>query len=261
MKKTIVLAAVISLFAGVYVTAADSLDGTQIAKMAENANESQSGVVTKGYIELKNLAANSSEKRAFVILAKSKGEGKQVLFRFTDSSYKGTTFFAQSEPGGAKTSQYIFLKSVGSPRQIEASDKEKNFVDTDASNEELGGAVLADYNYNRIADAKVDGADCYVLEKTPKKASKYQKHIVSIDKATMIPLMVKSYGRDGRVVKTIHATNIKKVGAKMFVPYNVEITDIEKKHRTVIAVSNAAEKNISSGYFSKTRMNAAWAEE
>jgi len=258
MKKIIVmlLLSCVSLFP-VY---SQDLDGRQIAENAEKKNQSAIGLVSKGTILLEDLKTNKSESRSFTLIAISANGLRNAMFRFTDSRYKDTTFLTIEGSGGDKL-QYIFLKSVGSPRQVESSDKEKNFVDTDMSYEDLGGSKTADYDYKRLDDREVNGRDCYVIEKYPKrKTSKFQKHLILIDKSTWVPVAAKYFSTDVRVVKTLSADDIRAVGAGINVPYSITVTDLADQHRTTVTLKSAVEKQLSAGYFNKGRMDKSWSE-
>jgi outer membrane lipoprotein-sorting protein len=253
------------LFAGIVFLASqgkaeDSLTGEDIARKSDQANRPLTGLVIKGEMELKNLQSGSSEKRKYAILSLNDQGSKKSIFRFLDSSYKNTTFLTLENPNGQKL-QYVYLKSVGSARQVEASDRENSFVDTDIANEELGGSDLKDYTYKRLEDKTFDGMDCYVIERVPvRKNSKYQKHIVAIDKKTLIPVNVKTYSKDGRVVKTIKAGDVRKISDSVNLAFEITVTSVEKRHQTVIRILDAAEKNLSSSLFLKERISSAWSE-
>ena len=236
---------------------ADNLTGKAIAQRARDTNKSRIGMVVKGTLVLKNLKNGSAENRSFVTLSTRMGGLSRSLFRFTSSSYSGTTFLT-IERKSSNNLQYLYLKSVGSPRQVESSDKEKSFVDTDLSNEDMGGAKIRDYTYKRLADRKVGGKECYVIEKYPKnRSSKFSKHLLVIEKATFVPLLSKGYNRSGRVIKTMKAVDVRKIGS-VHVPYSVTVTDIVKRHRTVMKVQSAAERRSSRGYFNKNRLKMRW---
>lgn len=262
MKKIISLAITsvfLSLAAGAF--AQDNLSGEEIAKRAHSVNKSATGIILKGQLSMKNMENGSIESRKAVVMTVTKGGLTQALIRFTDSSYSGTTMLTVERPGKDNL-QYLFLPSVGSPRQIEGSDRESNFVDTDFSNEDLGGSRIADYNYNRLADQKTGANYCYVIERLPKSSSsKYSRHVVIIDKATMIPLSVQFYARSGRVVKTMRAGQIRNIGNSINVPMYLEVVDIEKKRQTTLGVTTAEEKVLNQGYFNRNRMSAKWAEQ
>lgn len=240
---------------------AQDLSGRDIAQRVHDANKSSVGLVLRGQMSLKNLKNNSTENRAVMALSVRQGGLSKSLFRFTDSTYSGTTFLT-IERRGSDNLQYLFLKSVGSPRQIEGSDREKSFVDTDLSHEDLGGSQVDDYNYNRLANVKTDGRDCYVIERMPKRRnSNYSKHIVVIDAQTMLPVSMKSYGRSGRLEKTMRSSDLRQIGQNLFVPMRMEVTDMVNRHQTVFQVSLAQEKSINQGYFNRNRLGVRWAEQ
>lgn len=261
MKKTISLiisSALVCIAAG--TQAQDNLTGEQIAQKVHDANKSATGLVIKGSLTMKNMASGASESRSAVLITVKQDGQNRALIRFTSSSYSGTTMLT-IERAGKENLQYLYLPSVGSPRQIEGSDREKNFVDTDFSNEDLGGSRIADYKYNRLPDQNIAGSSCWVIERIPKSSSsKYSKHVVVIDKATLLPVSVQFYARSGRLVKTMKAAQVKKTGS-VYVPMYLEVTDIENKRQSVLSVADAQEKKVNAGYFNRNRMNARWAEE
>ncbi len=261
--KRIILMVMFFYFVSFFVIfAADKdLTGLEIIEMANKANQSTKGFVKKGEMELKNLESDKKEVRKFVILSKKTNEGERTMFRFLDSTYSGTTFLSIKK--GDDTVMYIFLKSIGSPRQVEGSDKEATFVDTDISNEEMGGGgATKDYEYKRLEDKKIGDYDCYVVERYPKsKSSKFSKHVVFIDKKTLKTVMMKSYSKEDRVVKTIKQDKINQIAENIYDATEITVTDTEKKHSTVLKINEVYEKDINPAYFSKDRMGKKWAEE
>ena len=262
MKKTMILS--LALVFAVFMSGtsgAQQLTGKDIAQMVHDMNKSDSGIILKGKMTLSSINGGSSESRSIILLTFRKQGLSNGLFRFTDSSYRGTTMLTV-ERHGKENLQYLFLPSVGSPRQIEGSDREKNFVDTDFSNEDLGGSRISDYTYNKLPDKKAGNIDCFVIERFPKsKSSKYSKHVVTIDKATLVPIEVQFYAKSGRIVKTMRSGSIKKISSSINVPMYLEVVDIEKKHKTVINISSAQEKKINRGYFNRNRLGMQWAEQ
>jgi len=262
MKKVILVFAFFYFVSLCMVFAVDkNLTGFEIIEMANKANQSAKGLVKKGVMVLKNLESDKKEERRFIILSKKTEEGERSMFRFLDSTYSGTTFLSIKK--GDETVMYIFLKSIGSPRQVEGSDKEATFVDTDISNEEMGGGgATKDYTYERLKDKKIGNYDCYVIERYPKsKSSKFFKHVIFIDKKTLKTVMMKSYSKEDRMVKTIKQDKISKVTENIYDAAEITVTDIEKKHSTVLKINEIYEKDINNSYFSKDRMGKKWAEE
>jgi hypothetical protein len=260
MKRMIVTAVlVLGLF--VCLQAAEEMTGQQVIEKFQTANLSAKGVVSKAEFVLKDLTTGSTEKRKIISISFSENGLKKMVFRFLDSTNKGTTFYSVEKPDKTKVS-YIYLKSIGSARQVESSDKEKNFIDTDIANEDMGGSDIGDYVYTRIEDKKIGDRDCYAVEKVPvNKNSKYEKHLVYIDKATMVAIASKSWSRDGRVVKTIKQDDIREIAKGLYMAYITSVTDIERKHSTEINAIETTEKEVNRGYFNKNKLDVKWSEE
>ena len=261
MKKTIIVSALMLLGMQSFLLSSNSLTGEDIARQVHNANRSTKGIIVKGEMTMKDLSRGSSESRQVVILSFREDNLSRSMIRFTDSSYRGTTMLTM-ERKERDNLQYLYLPTVGSARQIEGSDREKNFVDTDFSNEDLGGARIEDYTYKRLSDLDTPGGSRYVIERYPKSnTSAYSKHIVVIDKETLIPLNVRFFSRSGRVVKTISAGDIIRISNNIYIPETLKVVDIENRRETELKVQSAEEKMLNRGYFNRNRMNMRWAEE
>lgn len=262
MRKSVIVSfGICCVFAVSVYGYGQQLSGRDVAQKVHDSNRSVLGIVLKGQMNLKNLKTGSSESRGVVALSVRTGGLSKSLFRFTDSSYSGTTFLTL-ERAGSDNLQYLYLRSVGSPRQIEGSDREDYFVDTDLSNEDLGGSRVDDYTYKRLPDQNIGGKDCYVIERYPKnRSSNFSKHDVIIDKTTMLPLSMKSYSRAGRVVKTMRSGQFRKVGNGIYVPMYMKVVDFPRKHQTIFRVNSAVETRVNRGYFNRNRMNMRWAEQ
>ncbi len=265
MKKTIPVTFLMAVVFCLSPAFAESYTGKQIAQMVKDANQSDNGVVSRGTITLQNLRGGKPESRKMILVSVTKNDLRRVIFRFTDSSYKGTTFLTLERPGSSDNLQYLYLNSIGSPRQIESSDKEKKFVDTDMTYEDLGGGKISDFTYKRLDDKKYSGRDCYVIERYPdlkkRRNSQYSKHWVMIDKETLVPVAVKSYSRAGRLVKTLKTKNLKTIRKGLYYPEIMTVTDVQEKHQTITTVKYAKETKIHASRFRKQSMNGAWVEQ
>ncbi len=260
--KQIVVKALVFVFFVVFASGAVSaedkkLTGKQIAKMADEANHSEKGIVQKGVMELIDMKSGDTEKRGFKIIGKTENGKSMSMFRFTDSSYRGTTFLTIDREDSDL--MYIYLESIGSPRQVEGSDKESKFVDTDISNEDMSGGAIGEYTYKRLDDRKIAGFDCYVIERYPEyEDTKYSKHLTILTKKHLIAVAMKSYSREGRLVKTIKQGDIVKISEGLYAAKNTEVTDVKEKHKTALEITDIEEKNIPAGYFNKNRMDRRW---
>jgi outer membrane lipoprotein-sorting protein len=239
-----------------------AMTGRDIMQQVKDRNHSAQGVVLAGRMTLKDLRTGSSQTRSCITLATKVDGLTRSLFRFLSGSHKGTTFMVMETAGNAPNQQYIFLNSVGSARQVQAADKEKKFVDTDFTNEEMGGFKLDDYTYNLVGEQKAGTIDCYVVERFPKNSnSSFSKHVIFVDKVNWVPVQIRSYSRDNRLVKTYIARDVRRVAANIALPHHVEITDLAARHQTILDITYAREQAVNRAIFAPARMNVKWAEE
>ena len=258
MKQKFIAVFLLGVLMATALSAADTFTGRQIAQKMKAANFSNKGLILKGGLKLMDLKNKKTEQRNFTMLSRKVKGLSRTLFRFTDSTYKGTTFLTIEERND-RTIQYLYMNSIGSPRQVQSSDKEAEFLDTDFSNEDLGGVTLADYTYKRLADRKIGNKEFYVIESFPKnKKSKYSRKVIMIDKHNFIPVNVKCYNKQKRLVKIIKSSHIKKIGGDMYIPFSITATDLRSRHKTEMRVSEAREADINRGLFNKMRMSRPW---
>jgi len=256
LKKTISFIFLLSFF--IFAAEEDkNLTGKEIAERVEAQSKKLNFLIIRGEIEMVNLQSQRSEKRHYTVMSRIDNNRKSSIFRFTDSIYKNTTFLSLEQPDGSRL-QYIWLKSVGSPRQIEGSDKDADFVDTDISNEEIGGFAINDYIWNRIEDRTIDNRDCYVIERVPvRKNARYSKYVVFIDKEYLVTLLARVYGKDNRMIKIIKSSDIRKVG-ETYMAFFTEVVHSERKRKTIVRIIEAIEKEPQKTFFRKEMMDSPW---
>ena len=78
------------LFTGT-LYAQDNMTGEEIAQKARHSNRSPKGVIVKANIIMKNMISGKTETRNAVVITVDNNGLAKGLFRFTNSSYSGTT--------------------------------------------------------------------------------------------------------------------------------------------------------------------------
>jgi len=261
MKRTLVFAAAVTLVSAGLLTGADSLTGYQIARKVKSANEANTSQVTAQLKLFTSASASSpAETRSVSMKSKKIGEGlKKHVFRFTDSRYRGTTFLSLDN-AGSDTTYYLYLNTVGRPRRLSSGEKQNQFIDTDFTNEELGGFDLDDYTYSRIADIQYNGKPHYRVWCHKKDTSaKFPKFLAIIDPEKSVIVKVSVYNKAGRIEKVGTFSDLRLVGGKYWVPFGMRVEDKIRNHASEIRLSSVVvDRAVSDAYFRPQSMNNPW---
>jgi outer membrane lipoprotein-sorting protein len=165
------------------------------------------------------------------------GNNRSVIVFQNPASIAGTRFLT-IENAGKDDDRWIFLPSLGKVRRIAASEGSGSFVGTDLSYDDVSSQDRnADLDNHRILrEEKLRGADCYVIESTPKDPGyQYSKMIHYIDKANFVNYKIELYDRRGNQVKLLEILDLKDVQGKL-TPMSTKMTTLAAGTSTTISV-------------------------
>jgi len=270
MKKTI-LFSLLAVFMGSLVftgskTFADELSGYDIALKVKNANKSTKRIVwSKLTVKEKGKVV---EQRTLVLKTFRKDNKDKALFRFTSGLKRDVTMLSIEQEEGKDNIQYVYTPGVGRPRQIDSSEKQNNFEDTDFTNEDLGARKIEDYTYKRLGDETLkigkQSFTCFVVVSENKNPNaKYPKYKTWIDQQSLVPVKIESYGKDGTMKKTGVSAAVKEVKPGIFMSYYVYAKDLETGHESIMTVTNVVmdPSDLSENLFEPANMSKPWKEK
>lgn len=149
------------------------------------------------------------------------------------------------EHSAADDDMWIYLPALKKVRRLVASNKKDSFVGTDFSYGDVIGHKVADWTYALVKEEAQDGADCYVIEATPKSDdvrdnSGYSKRVLWIRKDNAYPIKGEMWDEAGQPYKTFHMTDIKEVdpARHKWQAMTMEADDLQSGHKTVISFEN-----------------------
>jgi hypothetical protein len=113
---------------------------------------------------------------------------------------KNTGLLSVLEKGEDISEQWIYLPAFRSVKKLSSNDKNKSFMGTDFSNSDIGGRNIdADIHKLVSQDKKY-----YVVESYPKsKQDNYARIVYKVHKKVLVPVTVKFYGHDGKLIKRL----------------------------------------------------------
>lgn len=174
-----------------------------------------------------------SSCKEFVITMKKTGKDEKMVL---------VEFF---KPGDIKLLTYMhaikddeqWLKlSSGDVKYIAGQEKEKLFVNSNFSFEDMGSRNINDYDYKLIADKKVAGEDCYTVEAVRKSrvAGVYDRLVIFARKSDFFIVRIDFY-RDGKFFKYLENRDVKNVNG-ILTPYKILMMQADETGGTMLNV-------------------------
>lgn len=159
----------------------------------------------------------TGERRVRSLDVKSKnfdGATRTVVKLTEPKEVKGQAFlFAANK--ASEDDVWMFLPAFKVTRRIEGSNKKGAFLGSHFTFADLESRDVKDSTHKRLEDEKIVKDEVFVIESTPKDASKsdYGKVVSFIRKEDYVPLKVRFYDKDGKSeLKTIFVERLDKDG-------------------------------------------------
>lgn len=133
-----------------------------------------------------------------------KGDGDKSLVIFDEpKDVKGTAFLSFTHATGPDD-QWLYLPALKRVKRISSNNKSGPFMGSEFAFEDISSQEIDKYKYKYIRDEKLNGMDCYVIERYPvDPKSGYTKQVVWYDKSEYRQHKVDSYDRKGSLLKTL----------------------------------------------------------
>jgi len=216
---------------------AEEITGRDIMEKVNNryTGDDQSAEMTMTLIK----SSGRKRVRKVKVWQKDYGKNDKSLMRFLEpADVKGTGFLVW-EHESKDDDQWLYLPALKKVRRISSKEKEKSFMGTDFSYEDLGSHDLDHYDYTLLGSETFNDQDCYVIESVPKPENKksYSKTISWIRKDIFIATKIEFYDKKGEFLKRLHAFNIEKID-EIWTTRRMEMENVQKKHTTVLEFEN-----------------------
>lgn len=142
------------------------------------------------------------ERRIITKIVRANGEVRSFV-EFTSPADVAGTRFLSVEKKGEEADQYIYLPAFKKVKRVVGTQRTRSFMGTDFSYADLDGRDPDSATWKRVADDKIGGQDCYVLEATPKRpgAEDYGKSVLWVHKKHLVPMRIDFFGKDGAKVQ------------------------------------------------------------
>lgn len=115
----------------------------------------------------------------------------------------------------------------------------QSWMGTDFTNDDLvkEASIVEDYDHSFLTDAPIDGRDCYLVQMIPKPAAAvvWGKVLLWVDKKEFIMLHGEYFDESGKLINTLHASDIRLLGGRML-PSRMEMVPANKKGNKTIMI-------------------------
>ena len=208
------------------------LTGEEILDRVETMNDAKDQKSTMKMILIDSRGKKNIREAVMWI----KGDYKRLIKFLSPADIKGTGFLVlNADLPDEKL--YLYLPAFKKIRRIATHAKGGSFMGSDFTYDDISSTGYAkDYTVKRLKDKKGQ----YVLEltKKPESDKDYDRLIMTVSKECFVPTRVEYYKEkkvkekiEYRLRKVMTMSDIKKI-KKYWVPQEIEMEDIQKKHKT-----------------------------
>lgn len=196
-------------------------------------------IIMKASFQVFDNQGHSAKKDFLFRRIASPGESKTLVVFTAPKEIRGVALLSIDEQG-AQERQYVYTPATQRVRSVVEQERSASFIGTDFSFEDIGEHALDDFSYRMIDDTEtVDGHKCYKLEARPTDASRSQYKYIYYWVAQDVPviLFAEMYDAQGRKVRVLHATDLKRAGGVWGARYT-EMRTVADSTRTVLSISD-----------------------
>jgi outer membrane lipoprotein-sorting protein len=161
-------------------------------------------------MELKNKQGKTSIREVSVKTLEVKGDGDKGLSIFNKPrDIKGTASLTYSH-ALKPDEQWLYLPALKRVKRISSKNKSGPFMGSEFAYEDISSQEVKKYSYKYIKDEKLNGIDCFVVERFPAyKHSGYTRQVAWINKKEYRAEKIMFYDRKNSLLKTLNNSDYK----------------------------------------------------
>lgn len=173
--------------------------------------------------------------REFTTYSKDYGPVIKQMIRFTMPADIAGTGFLSLEKDNDTTEQFLYLPALGRTRRIVSSQKNRSFVNTDFTYEDMQRRPPNDWLHTLNGSETINGTDCFIITSTAKPTTDtaYSQIKSWIAKKFPMPLKVEFRNKKGKHTKTYMVQTFKNI-QNIMTETEVLMEKLEKGHKTII---------------------------
>ena len=168
---------------------------------------------------------------------------KQIMFFTAPADVKNTSFMNWTyEEASKEDDQWLYLPALMKVKRISSSGKDNDFMGSDFTYEDMEKRSPERDNHKLIGSEDYNGESVWLVEARPKEEGQYSKRKVWISKSKNIPLKMEFYDEDEELLKVLTITKTQQIKG-YWVIVSQEMKNVQKNHKTVIALTNIQVEN------------------
>ncbi len=162
------------------------------------------------------------------------GEKSVVIFD-SPRDVKGTAFLSHTrvlEPDD----QWLYLPAIERVKRISSANKSGPFVGSEFAYEDLLSQEVEKYEYRWLRDERLDGVDCFVVERIPRyENSGYTRQVVWFDAAEYRYQRIDFYDRKNDLLKTLTYAGYVQYLDRFWRPHLLEMVNHQTGKSTLLS--------------------------
>ena len=247
LKKNITLVLIILLSS--FNIFAEKNKGLEIAIMADSNISGFIDSRSQMKMLLKNKKGQITERSMRSKIMEVKGDGDKSLIVFeTPRDVRGIAVLGYAHKTETDD-QWLYMPALKRVKRIVSKNRSGPFLGSEFSLEDLSFQEIEKFSYRYIGEKKLDGKDCYLIERTPLDPySGYTKQKVWIEKENYLTLKIEHYDRKFSHLKTQYFRGFNKYLDKFWRPSEIEMINHQTNKSTTLLMEDMVFQN---GYTEK----------
>ena len=239
MKKMLTILILGLSLSGIVFAGTPAEKGLAIAIEADKRDTGWGDSTTEMFMTLRNAQGQESKRQMRSKTLEVMGDGDKSLTIFDEPRDVSGTAFLSFTHAKEPDDQWLYLPALKRVKRISSANKSGPFMGSEFAYEDISSQEVEKYTYEYLRDEKVDGQDCFVIERKPTyEHSGYTKLISWVDKNMYQARKVEFYDRKDTLLKTLHITGHKQYLGKYWRAHQMEMTNHQNKKSTTLEWKN-----------------------
>lgn len=208
--------------------------GLDIARRSDKANEGFVSERATMTLDLINAHGDVTKRKMRLEILEGTNDGDRSMSVFEwPADVKGTKLLTFTHKT-ADDDQWLYLPAVKRVKRISSNNRSGSFMGSEFAYEDLAAQEVEKFTYRYLDDQKVDGRDCWRVERVPTdKNSGYKRQVTWTDKEYLSPVKIEYYDRKNELLKVSAFSGYKKQG-KFWRWAKIAVENVQTKKKSML---------------------------
>lgn len=235
MKKSIITLSILFLTSLSLFSETAEEKGLRIAKLVDEQDNGykDSQAILKMTLVNKHGQTTSRKMRFKSLEVEGDGDRSQMIFD-NPRDISGTAMLTFTHKKGPDD-QWLYLPALKRVKRIASKNKSGPFMGSEFAYEDLASQEVEKYTYKYLRDEKINGFDCYVIDRDPVDPNSGYTHLETwINKEKLVPEKIVFYDRKNTLLKTLIFKDYKQYLGKFWRAESFEMVNHQKGKKTTL---------------------------